>query len=230
VAFHRLQQTPEERQAHQQPLLSKAEAELAEYCSALPGEGEESEKCWAAYDYFEQRKDEAESGCEVDWTSGKRDGPDCGKLDSFESLVRQLLGQAPMKSFAHMLYTLRKADQHAQQPSGKLAGQSAAEQGNASDNGRRRLVALFHAMDKDGNGKLDVAEFRDALAKLGMQHLTGSTVSTIFSAMDIHGPITLEDFLHIVEAEEINSDTPVSRWLRAHRVPSKFWGEPLNAA
>lgn len=63
-------------------------------------------------------QDEAESGCEVDWTSGKRDGPDCGKLDSFESLVRQLLGQAPMKSFAHMLYTLRKADQHAQQPSG----------------------------------------------------------------------------------------------------------------
>ena len=31
-----------------------------------------------------------------------------------------------------------------------------------------------------------------------------------------------------VQAEEINSDTPVSRWLRAHRGESKFWGNPIE--
>lgn len=62
-------------------------------------------------------------------------------------------------------------------------------------------------MDRDGNGQLDTAEFRDAMNKLGMQHLTGATVSTILSAMDIHGPISLDDFLQIVE---VHSSAPTS--------------------
>ena len=58
---------------------------------------------------------------------------------------------------------------------------------------------ILQAMDRDGNGKLDAAEFRDAMKQLGMQNLTGTTVSTIFEAMDIHGFITMDDFLQIVE-------------------------------
>lgn len=63
-------------------------------------------------------------------------------------------------------------------------------------------LATLQAMDRDNNGKLDTSEFRDAMNKLGMEHLTGKTVSTILSAMDIHGPITLEDFLQIVEVPQ----------------------------
>lgn len=58
---------------------------------------------------------------------------------------------------------------------------------------------LVQAMDRNGDGRLDAGEFRDAMNKLGMANLTGTTVSTILEAMDIHGPITLEDFLVIVE-------------------------------
>lgn len=54
-------------------------------------------------------------------------------------------------------------------------------------------------MDKDGNGYLDTGEFRDAMDKLGMTNITGTTVSTILTAMDIHGPITMEEFLQIVD-------------------------------
>ena len=60
-------------------------------------------------------QEEAESGCEVDYSTGSRSGPDCAKLESFESFVRQLVGQAPMSSFAHMLYTLRNAELHEQE-------------------------------------------------------------------------------------------------------------------
>lgn len=83
-------------------------------------------------------------------------------------------------------------------------------------------------MDKDGNGKLDVAEFRDALAKLGMQHLTGSTVSTIFSAMDIHGPITLEDFLHIVEVLQNLQTLPMQYSARQHASIISILKPPLG--
>lgn len=61
-------------------------------------------------------QEEAESGCEIDYSTGARAGPDCAKLDSFESFVRSLLGVSPMSSFAHLLYTLRKSEQHEEEP------------------------------------------------------------------------------------------------------------------
>lgn len=57
----------------------------------------------------------------------------------------------------------------------------------------------LQAMDKDGNGFLDTGEFRDAMEKLGMNNITGTTVSTILTAMNIHGPITKEEFMQIVD-------------------------------
>ena len=51
----------------------------------------------------------------MDYSTGSRSGPDCAKLESFESFVRQLVGQTPMSSFAHMLYTLRNAELHEQE-------------------------------------------------------------------------------------------------------------------
>lgn len=231
----KLEQTPEERAAHPEPLLDKAENELAEYCSTL--DSEEGEQCWLAYDYFESRKEDVEAGCEVDWASGSRSGADCEKLESFESFIREIGGSSPMSSFAHMLFRLRKRDMKVPTDGGEEAeiakveepgGGTRYELRGVPESGKARLEALFQAMDKDGNGFLDTGEFRDAMQKLGMSNITGTTVSTILTAMDIHGPITMEEFLQIVDAEEINSDTPVSRWLRAHRGESKFWGNPIE--
>ena len=50
------------------------------------------------------------------------------------------------------------------------------------------------AMDGDGNGKLDTAEFRAAMSQLG-DNLSGDSVGTIFEAMGIYGFITLDQFL-----------------------------------
>ena len=61
-----------------------------------------------------------------------------------------------------------------------------------------RLSCKLQAMDKDGNGKLDTGEFRDAMQRLG-GNLSGDSVSTIFGAMGITGYITLDQFLDIVE-------------------------------
>ena len=58
---------------------------------------------------------------------------------------------------------------------------------------------MMQAMDTDGNGRLDAGEFRNAMQKLGMTNITGTTVGTIMTAMNIHGPITMEEFLQIVD-------------------------------
>ena len=42
-------------------------------------------------------------------------------------------------------------------------------------------------MDKDGNGKLDVQEFRDAMDKLGNEHLPGETVRIVLESWSITG-------------------------------------------
>lgn len=230
-----LQQTPEERNARVEPLLEHAESAIADYCVSLPEDSEECEQCWMAWDYFEHRKASAEEGCDPRWGQGRL-GPECQELESFEGFVRQLLGYTPIKSVVRMLYGMRNAQLATEdaKPKAEIAEVENKEGGRqyelvgAPEDGKERLVALFGAMDKDGNGKLDVQEFRDAMDKLGNEHLPGETVGTIFSAMDLHGAITLEDFLQIVEAEQVNSNTQVSRWLRAHKGESPFWGNPIE--
>lgn len=79
------------------------------------------------------------------------------------------------------------------------------------DLSKTQLIVLgVQAMDKDGNGLLDTGEFRDAMQKLGMSNITGTTVSTILTAMNIHGPITMEEFLQIVDVRSSLASTSPS--------------------
>lgn len=53
-------------------------------------------------------------------------------------------------------------------------------------------------MDSDLNGVLDVEEFREAMRK-AEHELSGSVVSKVLDAMDVHGRLTLDQFLAIAE-------------------------------
>ena len=64
-------------------------------------------------------QEDAEAGCEVDWSSGSRSGADCEKLESFEGFIREIGGSSPMSSFAHMLFTLRRRDMKVPTEGGK---------------------------------------------------------------------------------------------------------------
>ena len=79
------------------------------------------------------------------------------------------------------------------------AAPSAAAIDAETERRRAGLVALFRRYDRDGNGRLDAAEFREAAAAAG-DPLTGSEVAKIFTALDIHGAgVSLDDFLAAVE-------------------------------
>ncbi len=63
---------------------------------------------------------------------------------------------------------------------------------------RKQLVDLFYAMDSDLNGMLDVEEFRAAM-RAAKRELPGDVVSKVLEAMDIHGRLTLDQFINIAE-------------------------------
>lgn len=67
---------------------------------------------------------------------------------------------------------------------------------------RQRMVDLFYAMDTDLNGMLDVEEFREAMRK-AHHELSGSIVSKVLESMDVHGRLTLEEFLAIADVRAL---------------------------
>lgn len=242
-----LQSTEEERQQRpgKHQILNIAESDLAGFCSALPDD-EESEECWDAYKYFEEKKAEAEEACEVEFENS--DGltePQCARLEQFEDFVRQMVGEGHIVNFVMTLQSLSHANKR------RLAKDlEAAENGEAGSQGvaaaahslqdsldhstdaansnqetserRARVKDLFYAMDKDGNGKLDVGEFREAMRELG-DEMSGTSVATILDAMDVHGFISLDQFVAIVEAEAIDSHSANARLLRRLSKDPIWW-------
>lgn len=77
----------------------------------------------------------------------------------------------------------------------------------------QRLRQVFHDMDRNGDGFLNIGEFRAAMDSLG-DHLDGATVAKICLALDIHGRMDFEDFHMIVDEEFMRSASKESLQLR----------------
>lgn len=246
--LNRLQSTQEERDQRpgKHEILNVAEHDLQGFCSALPDD-EESEECWNAYQYFEDKRHEAEEACEVEWEKNDTlTKPQCARLEQFEDFVRQNVGEGHIVNFISTLQTLSHADQRrlakelegsdnganysqgvmeaAQKVQESLDSSSESVGDSDQDSSQRRLRVkdLFYAMDKDGNGKLDVGEFRAAMRELG-DEMSGTSVATILDAMDVHGFISLDQFVAIVEAEAIESHSADAKMLRRLSKDPIWW-------
>lgn len=62
----------------------------------------------------------------------------------------------------------------------------------------------------------------DAMRELG-DEMDGQTVATIFDSMDVHGWISLDQFIAIVEAEAIESHSADARMLRRLSKDPIWW-------
>lgn len=58
--------------------------------------------------------------------------------------------------------------------------------------------------------------------------LTGQTVSTIFDSMGVHGWISLDQFIAIVEAEAIESHSADARMLRRLSKDPVWWTRSMD--
>jgi Ca2+-binding EF-hand superfamily protein len=78
----------------------------------------------------------------------------------------------------------------------------------------QRLREVFQKMDRNQDGVLNIAEFREAMDALG-EHLSGAMVAEVCGALDIHGRVDFEQFRDIVEVECMRSRTHEAQELRA---------------
>jgi hypothetical protein len=217
-------------------VLRLAEHDLSDYCTSLYDD-DETERCWLAYQYFEEKKAEAESGCSIEAKDGVVNGLDCQRLDKFEGFVREMVKEGRIRNMTKTLASLAGAERR------RLA-RSASKDGEASSLGslvaelddqapegvtpakdalRAVLAEVFNKHDYNKDGRMDTQEFRSAMSYLG-DELSAHTVSTIFTAMDVHGWLSFDDFVTIVEAEEVRAHSRFAKGLRTlARGSSKWW-------
>lgn len=193
-------------------LLHQAAHDISSYCSKLPG-SEESEQCWVAHKFFTDKMNAAEQACDLEKSKGSP-GQGCESVEDWESFMRQAESFSSTPETVNTLGSLARAEQRKHDEGlGKEANAHSSDVQHARDMGKHRYVDLFHTMDQNKDGFLDISEFREVMKKLG-DELSGQMVSKILGALDIHYNVDLDQFLTIVEAEADRSHSPGSDFLR----------------
>lgn len=207
------------------PLLDNASKEIGDYCASLPG-SEEAEQCWLAYKFFNEETHSAVEECDLELAAETR-GKGCNSVEHWEDFVRQAESFQGTKDTVHALYTLYRATENLKNRKTNETVHDIDERGSED---KKMHAALFRQMDRDQDGLIDTAEFRELMKKLG-DELNGDTVSTIFNALEISCYLNLDQFLTIIEAEKVRAHTATAECLRrlgrhdVHRWWSYFPGE-----
>ncbi|KAL4439019.1 hypothetical protein ABPG77_006956 [Micractinium sp. CCAP 211/92] len=198
--------------------LDLAESELSSYCSSLPPDVE-TEKCWQAYSFLEQKREQAKAGCDLDNEKG------CEELERLNDMTHQLLATGSMDDLVATFSTLARVEEHRAARAARQA-EAAAPHPEATPGEQAQpdiIRALFGRIDSNGDGRLSIEEFRQGMSMLG-DRLDGSTVALVMDAMDVHdGFLTEQQFRDIVDAEAIVSRSQVMNLYRHHRHEGPAW-------
>jgi len=176
-------------------VLDHADEELQNLCStkATP---EEQAQCWEVWKFYHDRRQQAQSGCRVELESEGHEGSSCQALDNLERLVYEVAFSGDAEQLYHVLRTQNNMAKRA------AAGAPATSKQEVLDSLKTKALELFDQIDSDGNGVIDREEFLCAMKLL--QHALGdSEMQLVFTCMDSHGYITPEQFVSIVQAEQL---------------------------
>lgn len=187
--------------------LHVVEKELYAHCAGMEG-GEASHTCWMAYEELERRKKGAEA---------RQVGParqrNTEDIDHLEQLAREFRGMP-----SRMVRTLQAL---ASSRDGRSVDVTEAEW----DLLEKRLKAeqVFRRLDRDGNGVLDPAEFREGMHLLD-EDLDGRQVQLVFRALETNGFLQLEEFLMIAEAtDDMSHESRHAHALRHMHLHPSWW-------
>jgi Ca2+-binding EF-hand superfamily protein len=206
-------------------VLDYAEQELQDLCSTKPTE-EEKERCWQVYDYYNEKRQQAESGCAVELNSGDRQGSGCQSLDSLGKLVYEVAYSGDAEQLRHVLEAENNAEKR--RAAGTNRPATPLDMQQLLDGLKVKALALFADIDTDGNGVIDREEFLVAMQQL--QHaLSDGEMALVFGCMESNGCITPQQFVDIVQAEALQDPAADAAMLRAtpHSRPG-WWSEPMK--
>lgn len=209
--------------SQQMLVLDHADEELANLCSSISTPQEQAE-CWEVWKFYHDRRQQMQSGCMRELEAEGRGGSACQSLDSLERLVYEVAFSGDAEQLYHMLKIQNNIEK-------KRGAASAADHAVIQDKQavldslRAKALDLFRQMDADGNGVIDREEFLNAMSLLH-RALGDHEMELAFSCMDSNGYITPEQFVGIVQAEELcdpASDAEILRHTK-HARPS-WWSE-----
>ncbi|GMH46072.1 hypothetical protein BSKO_14036 [Bryopsis sp. KO-2023] len=193
---------------------------ISGYCSSLPNDDNEAEDCWTAYQFLLNELKSAEEECVLNVKYGEKYTKACKKVEHWEDFLRESEDEGTINT-VHVLKTLNKAKLHKEDaPNTKEL--------SPKDKKMQDFAAFFHVMDKDGDGRLNVEEFRSSMKRLG-DELHGPMVETILEAVSSsYGFLDFDEFMAVVEAEEIRSHSRLAAIIRQghlHQKEHKWWSE-----
>ncbi|WIA41497.1 hypothetical protein OEZ86_008871 [Tetradesmus obliquus] len=183
-------------------LLDHADQELADLCStkATP---EEQAKCWEVWKFYHDRRQQAQSGCKLELESGSAAAA-CQSLDSLEKLVYEVAFTGDAEQLYHSLKIQSNMEKKRVSASSSEVAAIADKQA-VLDALHAKAMTMFGQLDTDGNGVIDREEFLSGMSLL--HHALGDhEMELALSCMDSHGYITPEQFVGIVQAEELWDD------------------------
>lgn len=193
--------------------LRSMERELYAHCAKLEG-GEGSQTCWVAYEELERRKKRAETMQE---RSDARDNAD--EWDHLEQLARECLGMpSKMMRTLHVLAKCREG-----------TSVDVTEANWDLVERQMKVERVFHLLDRDGNGVLDPAEFRQGMHLLD-EDLDGRQVELVFRALETNGFVTLDEFRMIAETtDDLSHESRHTHALRHLHLRPRWWTDPTVA-
>lgn len=202
-------------------VLDHADAELLDYCVSRPTP-EESAACMSVYKYYHDRRQAAQSGCVHELEADGAEGSSCHALDTLEKMVYEVAYSGDAEQLYHVLKTQANM---AKRAAAGLPMASDLSRADLLQSARAKALELFQQIDADGNGVIDREEFLGAMKLL--QHALGdSEMQLVFTCMDSHGFITPEQFVDIVQAEQLCDPACDAEVLRhvPHAKPS-WWSD-----
>eukprot|EP00892_Ulva_mutabilis_P012194 jgi/Ulvmu1/9347/UM050_0099.1 len=185
--------------------LNRAEQDIKDFC--LTVEGDEKARCLTTLSRLERQHKRALDKVQDESTRSQAEQ----ELDRLDSMARELsaIGSVQLMVDAiHHLQGKQEADRlrgaRQEHPPAKTPEERAAQE---------RLRAVFDRMDSDGDGSLNIAEFRAAMDSLD-DHLDGAMVAEICDVLGLHGRVCFDQFEDIVAAEAIRARTRQAAQLR----------------
>lgn len=180
------------------------------HCVGLEG-GEDAQACWLAYDELSERKRRANACLESRGTQGFVE-----EMDHLEQMARELMGMpSRLVRTLHALASSRRT----------MYEESTTEADWDLIETRSRAERVFRELDRNGDGVIDPAEFREGMHLLG-EDLDGEQVQMVFRALETDGFLRLEEFVLIAEtASDMSHESRHTHALRSFHLKPSWWSE-----